>query len=104
MSPSAQSRDGHRAVHLTQRVLLCVFGGHLVAAGLAGVADKGRAGSVLLPGEAVILMAMLAFVSHLTLFVRGFAERRHVRLWAVSGVGGGLGWALLALPGPAGSG
>jgi len=78
---------------LALRILLILGGGYLLAAGSAGLAAAAL--SLVMPrAEAVILMAMLAFLVYLALLLWGFAERRPARLWAVFGAGGAAAFAL----------
>lgn len=79
---------------LIQRVLLALMGGYFLSAGLAGLCALGL-GRVMPRGEAVVLVAMCAFIVYLLLLLWAFAERRLVRLWLA--LGGGAGAAQLAL-------
>ena len=83
------------------RILLSVAGGYLLSAGLAALLAAGFA-SVVPPSEAVVLMAMLAFLVYLALLIWGFAEPRLVRLWWVLGGGGSTAFAAQWLVGMAG--
>jgi len=86
---------------LALRILLVIVGGYLLAVGGAGLAAATLA--VIVPrAEAVVLMAMLAFVAYLVLLLWGFAEPRTVRLWAVFGAGGVTAFALAKTIGAAG--
>ena len=79
---------------LAQRVLLTLMGGYFLSAGLAGLFALGL--SRIMPrGEAVVLVAMCAFIVYLLLLLWAFAERRLARLWLA--LGGGAGAAQLAL-------
>ena len=79
---------------LVQRVLLALMGGYFLSAGLAGLCALGL-GRVMPRGEAVLLVAMCAFIVYLLLLLWAFAERRLARLWLA--LGGGAGTAQLAL-------
>ena len=79
---------------LVQRVLLALMGGYFLSAGLAGLCALGL-GRIMPRGEAVLLMAMCAFIVYLLLLLWAFAERRLARLWLA--LGGGAGAAQLAL-------
>jgi len=92
-----------QGVPLALRILLIVVGGYLLAAGGAGLAAAALA-LVMPRAEAVVLMAMLAFVVYLGLLLWGFAERRPARLWAVFGAGGVAAFALAETIGAAGGG
>ena len=79
---------------LAQRVLLALIGGYFLSAALAALFALGL--SRFMPrGEAVILMAMCAFIVYLLLLLWAFAEPRLARLWLM--LGGGAGAAQLAL-------
>lgn len=79
---------------LVQRVLLALMGGYFLSAGLAGLFALGL-GRIMPRGEAVVLVAMCAFIVYLLLLLWAFAERRLARLWLA--LGGGAGAAQLAL-------
>lgn len=69
-----------------QRLLLSVVGGYFLSAGLATLLALPLA--ALVPrSEAVILMAMLAFVFYLVILLWGFAEMHSARLWGALGAG-----------------
>jgi len=92
-----------RNVPLALRILLVVVGGYLLTAGLTGLAAAAL--SLVMPrSEAVVLMAMLAFVIYLGLLLWAFAERRPTRLWVVFGAGGAVAFALAKTIGTAGGG
>jgi len=90
-----------QGVPLALRVLLIVVGGYLLAAGASGLAATALA-LVMPRAEAVVLMAMLAFVAYLGLLLWGFAERRQARVWVVLGAGGVATFALAETIGAAG--
>jgi len=90
---SMESAAMTRGVPLALRILLAVVGGYLLTAGLTGLAAAAL-GLVMPRSEAVVLMAMLAFLVYLALLLWGFAERRPSRLWAVFGAGGAAAFAL----------
>jgi len=79
---------------VTPRVLLAVVGGYCLSAGLAALLAAGLA-LLMEESEAVVLMAMLAFVIYLLVLLWAFAEPRLSRLWAVLG-GGALAVQVLA--------
>ena len=81
-----------RALPILLRVVAGVLGGYLLAAGLSALAAEALA-RVLPPSEAVVLMAMLAFLIYLVLLIWAFAERRLLRVLLVLGVGGPLAFA-----------
>ena len=87
-----ESALNDRWLAVLQRVLLAVIGGYLLAAGLSALAAEALA-RVLAPSEAVVLMAMLAFLTYLALLIWAFAERRLLRVLLVLGVGGPLAFA-----------
>jgi len=90
-------------VRLSLRILLVVVGGYLLAAGASGLAAAAL--SLAMPrGEAVLMMAMLAFVVYLVLLLWGFVERRPARLCVVFGAGGVAAFALAETIGAAGGG
>ena len=74
---------------ITQRLLLAIAGGYLLAAGFAALMALALS-RVMPPSEAGTLMAMLAFVIYLALLLWAFAERRLTRLWGLLGVCGPL--------------
>ena len=78
---------------LSLRILLVVVGGYLLAAGTSGLAAAALA-HVMPRAEAVVLMAMLAFLVYLALLIWGFAERRLARVAVVLGGGGVAAFAL----------
>ena len=78
---------------LSLRILLVVVGGYLLAAGASGLVAAALA-HVMPRAEAVVLMAMLAFLVYLALLIWGFAERRQALLWAAFGAGGVAAFAL----------
>ena len=82
------------------RSFLAIAGGYLLAAGLSALAAAALA-RVLPPSEAVVLMAMLAFLIYLALLIWAFAERRLLRVLLVLGVGGSLAFAAQWLVGTA---
>ena len=83
------------------RLALVAVGGYWVVAGVASAAAAAL--SLLLDrSEAVVLMAMLAFLVYLALLIWGFAERRLARLWWVLGGGGFAAFAAQWLVGTAG--
>ncbi len=85
-----------QGVLLALRILLVLGGGYLLAAGVSGLAAAMLA--LVMPRvEAVVLMAMLAFVVYLALLLWGFTERSRALLWAVFGVGGLLAFAFAKL-------
>jgi len=90
-----KGRDAAMAqgVPLVLRILLVIVGGYLLAAGGAGL-SAATLSFVMPRSEAVVLMAMLAFVVYLVLLLWGFAEQRPARLWAVFGAGGATAYAL----------
>jgi len=97
------SRGGAVAewVRLSVRIGLVVAGGYLLAAGSSGLVAAAL--SLVMPrSEAVVLMAMLAFLVYLVLLLWGFAERRSARLWLVLGAGGVSTFALAEMIGAAG--
>jgi len=75
------------------RVLLAVVGGYWLSAGLAALFAAGLA-VLMQDSEAVVLMAMLAFVVYLIVLLWAFAEARLGRLWVVLG-GGALAVQIL---------
>ena len=81
-----------RALPILLRVIAGVLGGYLLAAGVSALAAVTLA-RVLPPSEAVVLMAMLAFLIYLALLIWAFAERRLLRVLLVLGVGGPLVFA-----------
>ena len=85
-------RFWQRALPILLRVVAGVLGGYLLAAGLSALAAEALA-RILPPSEAVVLMAMLAFVIYLALLIWAFAERRLPRVLLVLGVGGPLAFA-----------
>ena len=89
-----------RALPIPLRVAAAVLGGYLLAAGLSALAAEALA-RVLPPSEAVVLMAMLAFLIYLALLIWAFAERRLFRVVVVLGVGGPLAFAAQWLVGTA---
>lgn len=89
-----------RALPILLRVVAGVLGGYLLAAGVSALAAEALA-RVLLPSEAVVLMAMLAFVIYLALLIWAFAERRLLQVVVVLGVGGPLAFAAQWLVGTA---
>ena len=91
---------GQRALPILLRVVAGVLGGYLLAAGLSALAAEALA-RVLSPSEAVVLMAMLAFLIYLALLIWAFAERRLLRVLLVLGVGGPLAFAAQWLVGTA---
>ena len=92
---------GRRALPILLRVAAAVLGGYLLAAGLSALAAAALA-RVLPPSEAVVLMAMLAFLLYLALLIWAFAERRLLRVLLVLGIGGPLAFAGPWLVGMAG--
>ena len=81
------------AFSLAQRVLLAVVGGYFLSVAWA-MLGAWLLSQLLLPSEAAMLAAMLAFLLYLVVLIWVFAEQRLARLWALLGVGGGLSWAL----------
>ena len=81
-----------RALPILLRVVAGVLGGYLLAAGLSALAAEALAW-ILLPSEAVVLMAMLAFLIYLALLIWAFAGRCLLRVVVVLGVGGPLAFA-----------
>jgi len=84
-------------MQVVQRVALAVVGGYGLSSALAALAAAGL--SALMPrSEAVVLMAMFAFVIYLVVLLWAFAERLLVKLWLVLGGGAlaaqGLVWWL----------
>ena len=79
---------------LVQRVLLALMGGYFLSAALAELSALGL-GRIMPRGEAVLVVAMCAFIVYLLLLLWAFAERRLARLWFV--LGSGAGAAQLAL-------
>jgi len=86
--------DKHHWSRVTPRVLLAVVGGYWLSAGLAALFAAGLA-VLMQDSEAVVLMAMLAFVVYLIVLLWAFAEARLGRLWVVLG-GGALAVQILA--------
>ena len=82
-----------RALSIALRVAVVLVGGYLLAAGASGLAAAALA-HVMPRAEAVVLMAMLAFLVYLALLIWGFAERRQALLWGVFGAGGVAAFAL----------
>jgi len=75
-----------RGLYIAQRIALAVVGGYALSAGLATLLAMPL--SALMPrSEAVVLMAMLAFVTYLVVLLWAFAERRLAKLWLVLGGG-----------------
>ena len=91
---------GRRALMIALRVAAAVLGGYFLAAGLSALAAEALA-QLLPPSEAVVLMAMLAFLIYLALLIWAFAERRLPRVLLVLGVGGPLAFAAQWLVGTA---
>ena len=109
MSPSDIALSGNvllagigRGLHSNVvRFALVAVGGYWVVAAVASAAAAVL--SLLLDrSEAVVLMAMLAFLVYLALLIWGFAEPRLVRLWWVLGGGGSSAFAAQWLVGMAG--
>ena len=109
MSPSSIALSGNvllagigRGLHSNAvRLALVAVGGYWVVAGVGSAAAAAL--SLLLDrSEAVVLMAMLAFLIYLALLIWGFAEPRLVRLWWVLGGGGAAAFAAQWLVGMAG--
>ena len=109
MSPSNIALSGNvllagigRGLHSNAvRLALVAVGGYWVAAAVASAAAAAL--SLLLDrSEAVVLMAMLAFLVYLALLIWAFAEPRLARLWWVLGVGGSAAFAAQWLVGTAG--
>ena len=90
-----------RALPILLRVVAAGLGGYLLATGLSALAAEALA-QLLPPSEAVVLMAMLAFLIYLALLIWAFAERRLLRVLLVLGVGGPLAFAAQWLVGMAG--
>ena len=80
------------AFPIVLRVATAVLGGYLLAAGVSALVANALA-QVLPWSEAVVLMAMLAFVIYLALLIWAFAERRLLLVLLVLGVGGPLAFA-----------
>lgn len=95
----AGSTKNHVSVLL--RVALAFCAGYLLAAGLSALGARFLA-LTMPPSEAVVLMAMLAFLIYLALLIWAFAEPRLARLWWVLGVGGSAAFAAQWLVGMAG--
>ena len=79
------------------RVLLAVLGGYFFAAGSAGLGAAGLS-CCMKDSEAVVLMAMLAFVIYLALALWAFAEPRLVRVALALGIVGPLLFAASVVP------
>ena len=89
-----------RALLILLRVVAGVLGGYLLAAGLSALVAETLA-QFLPPSEAVVLMAMLAFLIYLALLIWAFAERRLPLVLLVLGGGGPLAFAAQWLVGTA---
>ena len=92
---------GRRALPILLHVAAAVLGGYLLATGVSALVAEALA-RVLAPSEAVVLMAMLAFLIYLALLIWAFAERRLPRVLLVLGVGGPLAFIAQWLVGTAG--
>jgi len=88
---------------VTPRVLLAVVGGYWLSAGLAALLAAGLS-ALMEDSEAVVLMAMLAFVIYLLVLLWAFAEARLSRLWVVLGGGALAVQALVWWLAPTGAG
>lgn len=88
-----RSGGGRAWTSIVLRLVLCIVGGYLLAAGVAGLVARALA-RVMPPSDAVILMAMLAFVLFLGLLLWGVIERRFGRLWLVFGLGAPVAFLL----------
>lgn len=88
MARNRRSSSLHPGVNIAQRVLVAVIGGYLLSASVAAWGALALA-QLISRSEAVVLMAMLAFVIYLVVLIWAFAEPRLALVWWVLGLGGG---------------
>lgn len=83
------------ALSVFQRLCLAVIGGYAFTVGVSALLARALA-RVMPGGEAVLLMAMLAFVIYLVVLIAAFAEPQLKRLWLWLGGGAAAAYGLAA--------